>query len=112
MVGGRDYKTNEFNLATQAKRQAGSSFKTFTLLAALDEGYSPETNLNCTSKVKIGNWEVANYGNANYGTRSIESAFAVSSNTGFAELCTEIGPDKVSNRISRAFLPSRSVLKR
>ena len=42
MVGGRDYKTNEFNLATQAKRQAGSSFKTFTLLAALDEGYSPE----------------------------------------------------------------------
>ncbi|WP_251197589.1 transglycosylase domain-containing protein [Anaerotardibacter muris] len=95
MVGGRDFHTDEFNLATQAKRQAGSSFKTFTLLAALDEGYSPETNLNCTSKVKIGDWEVANYGNANYGTRSIESAFAVSSNTGFAELCTEIGPQKV-----------------
>ncbi len=95
MVGGRDFTTNEFNLATQAKRQAGSSFKTFTLLAALDEGISPETNLNCTSKVKINDWEVANYGNANYGTRSIESAFAVSSNTGFAELCTEIGPQKV-----------------
>ena len=97
MVGGRDYTTNEFNLATQAKRQAGSSFKTFTLLAALDEGISPDTNLNCTSKVKIDDWEVANYGNANYGTRSIESAFAVSSNTGFAELCTEIGPQKVAD---------------
>ena len=106
MVGGRDYKTNEFNLATQAKRQAGSSFKTFTLLAALDEGYSPETNLNCTSKVKIGNWEVANYGNANYGTRSIESAFAVSSNTGFAELCTEIGPDKVADMAHKCGIES------
>lgn len=106
MVGGRDYKTNEFNLATQAKRQAGSSFKTFTLLAALDEGYSPETNLNCTSKVKIGNWDVANYGNANYGTRSIESAFAVSSNTGFAELCTEIGPDKVAEMAHKCGIES------
>lgn len=106
MVGGRDYTTNEFNLATQAKRQAGSSFKTFTLLAALDEGISPETNLNCTSKVKIDNWEVANYGNANYGIRSIESAFAVSSNTGFAELCTEIGPQKVADMAHKCGIES------
>lgn len=106
MVGGRDYTQNEFNLATQAKRQAGSSFKTFTLLAALDEGISPETNLNCESKVKIGNWEVANYGNADYGTRSIESAFAVSSNTGFAELCTTIGPNKVADMAHKCGIES------
>lgn len=106
MVGGRDFQENEFNLATQAKRQAGSSFKTFTLLAALDDGISPETNLNCTSKVKIDNWEVANYGNANYGTRSIESAFAVSSNTGFAELCTEIGPQKVADMAHKCGIES------
>lgn len=106
MVGGRDYTTNEFNLATQAKRQAGSSFKTFTLLAALDEGISPEANLNCTSKVKINDWEVANYGNANYGIRSIESAFAVSSNTGFAELCTEIGPKKVADMAHKCGIES------
>lgn len=95
MVGGRDYDNDEFNLATQAKRQPGSSFKTFTLLAALNDGVSPETNLNCTSHVNIDGWEVENYGGSNYGTRSIASAFAVSSNTGFAELCTEIGPSKV-----------------
>ncbi len=95
MVGGRDYDNDEFNLATQAKRQPGSSFKTFTLLAALKDGVSPETNLNCTSHVNIDGWEVENYGGSNYGTRSIASAFAVSSNTGFAELCTEIGPSKV-----------------
>ena len=95
MIGGRDYDTNEFNLATQAERQPGSSFKTFTLLAALNDGVSPETNLNCTSHVNIDGWEVENYGGSNYGTRSVASAFAVSSNTGFAELCTEIGPQKV-----------------
>lgn len=97
MIGGRDYDTDEFNLATQAERQPGSSFKTFTLLAALNEGVSPQTNLNCTSHVNLDGWEVENYGGADYGVRSLESAFAVSSNTGFAQLVTEIGADKVVN---------------
>lgn len=97
MIGGRDYDTNEFNLATQAKRQPGSSFKTFTLLAALNEGVSPQTDLNCTSHVDLNGWSVENYGGSDYGVRSVASAFAVSSNTGFAELCTEIGADKVAN---------------
>ena len=60
------------------------SFKTFTLLAALNEGVSPETNLNCAGHVNINGWQVENYGGTDYGTRSIRSAFAVSSNTGFA----------------------------
>lgn len=97
MVGGRDYDQDEYNLATQAKRQPGSSFKTFTLLAALNDGISPDTNLNCTSHVNLNGWEVENYGGSNYGVRSIASAFAVSSNTGFAELCTKIGPQKVAD---------------
>ena len=95
MVGGRDYRVDEFNLATQARRQPGSSFKTFTLAAAMNEGISPETYVDCSSHVTIGNWEVSNIGGANYGTRTIRSAFAVSSNTGFARLITEIGADKV-----------------
>ncbi|MRR12657.1 penicillin-binding protein, partial [bacterium] len=37
MVGGRDWATNKFNFATQAKRQPGSSFKIFTLVTALEE---------------------------------------------------------------------------
>ena len=95
LIGGRDYDSNEYNLATQAKRQPGSSFKTFTLLAALNDGISPQTNLNCTSSVNLDGWKVENYGGTNYGIRSIASAFAVSSNTGFAQLCTKIGADKV-----------------
>ena len=106
LIGGRDYDTNEFNLATQAKRQPGSSFKTFTLLAALNEGVSPETNLNCAGHVNINGWQVENYGGTDYGTRSIRSAFAVSSNTGFAELCTKIGPEKVADMAKKCGIES------
>ena len=95
LVGGRDYDKDQFNLATQAKRQPGSAFKTFTLLAALKEGISPQASVQCPSVATFGNWTVHSYGNASYGTRSIASAFAVSSNTGFAQLCVEVGADKV-----------------
>ncbi len=43
MVGGPDFKTKPFNLATQGHRQPGSSIKPFTLLTALEEGISPYT---------------------------------------------------------------------
>ncbi len=43
MVGGPNFDTTPFNLATQGHRQPGSSIKPFTLLTALEEGISPET---------------------------------------------------------------------
>ena len=43
MVGGPDFQTQPFNLATQGHRQPGSSIKPFTLITALEEGISPET---------------------------------------------------------------------
>ena len=95
LIGGKDYDTDEYNLATQARRQPGSSFKTFTLLAALNKGISPTTNLDCQAHVDINGWKVENYGGSDYGTRTISSAFAISSNTGFAQLVTEIGPQSV-----------------
>ena len=97
MVGGRDYEESEWNLATQAQRPAGSSFKTFTLVAALEDGISPSTLVNCNSSITIDDWEVANINYRNYGTRSIARAFAVSSNTGFARLITAVGADKVAD---------------
>ena len=51
MVGGRDYNQTPFNLATEAERQPGSSFKAFDLAAALEDGISPESVW--TSKPKI-----------------------------------------------------------
>ncbi|MDD5893207.1 MAG: transglycosylase domain-containing protein, partial [Coriobacteriaceae bacterium] len=60
MVGGKDYGASQFNLATQMSRQAGSSFKTFTLLAALQAGVDPDnTYINADSPATIGtNWTV------------------------------------------------------
>ncbi len=42
MVGGRDYDASKFNRATQASRQAGSSFKPFVYTAAIDQGAEPD----------------------------------------------------------------------
>ena len=43
MVGGRDFKDNQFNRATQSRRQPGSSFKPIIYAAAIDKGYTPAT---------------------------------------------------------------------
>lgn len=106
IVGGKNYKKDQYNLATQAQRQAGSSFKTFTLLAALEDGVSPSTTLNCSSKCTIDGWNVENFDGANYGTRSLASAFEVSSNTGFARLVTYLGPEKVVDVAERCGIKS------
>ena len=42
IVGGRDYENSQFNRATDAMRQPGSSFKPFVYLAALLNGYTPD----------------------------------------------------------------------
>lgn len=106
MVGGRDYRTDQFNLVTQASRQAGSSFKAFTLAAAIEDGINPATMIDCTSPAQLGSWKVENIDNNDYGIRSIQSAFAVSSNTGFARLCQEIGADKVVQMAKRLGITS------
>ena len=45
MVGGVDFSSTKYNLATQGARQSGSSFKTFVLAAALERGYSPNDTI-------------------------------------------------------------------
>ncbi len=96
MVGGRDYHEDQYNLATQARRQPGSSFKLFTLVAALREGMNPQTYLNCNSPMTFSpTWTVQNFNNTSYGTISVAQAFAYSSNTGFVQIAEAIGPDKI-----------------
>lgn len=96
MVGGKSYAESQFNLATQAYRQPGSSFKLFTLVAALQEGMSPGVSINCNSPMQFSpTWKVQNFGNSSYGNISLANAFAVSSNTGFVQVIQAIGADKV-----------------
>ena len=128
MVGGKDFYSDQFNIATQGSRQPGSAFKAFTLATAIKQGINPSTLIDCTSPAIFGSsgeelsgyaasgtstystydytgtsssssnvWRVENFGGADYGIRSIQSAFAVSSNTGFARLIREVGAQNVVN---------------
>ena len=100
MVGGQHYGNNaeagesQVNTAI-ARRQAGSTFKAFTLLAAMLDGMSPSTLINCNSPLTIGTWPVSNIYNSQYGTVTLARATEVSSNTGYAQVITAIGVDKL-----------------
>ena len=98
MVGGGDYDISQVNIATGTGgggRQAGSTFKAFTLAAAIEKGISPQTRIDCSSpmtKEVDGREQTSeNFDNIDYGVRTIQSATAVSANTGYLRLSEEIG---------------------
>ncbi len=102
MVGGSDFYADQWNIAVQGGRPTGSSFKAFTLAAAIEAGISPKTAIDCSNPVTLENGQtVNNFGNANYGTRSLEDATAVSSNTGYYRLTERIGVDKLIDMAHR-----------
>lgn len=91
MIGGKDFNTDQFNVATSSTgRMMGSTAKAFTLTDAIEKGISPQTMMNCGSSVKVGEGayaaEIYNYGKQSYGTLSIANMTAVSSNTGYVRL--------------------------
>ena len=106
MVGGKDFYANQWNLAAQAKRQPGSSFKTFTLVTALEQGISPSTSVSCSAGLELNGYKVENYGGSEYGVRTIAGAFAVSSNTGFVRICAAVGPENVVEMAHRLGITS------
>ena len=102
IVGGKDFNADQYNLATQAHRQPGSSFKTFTLVACIENQLDPfHTYVGCPSTITLDSWTVSNDSFFNYGTQTVASAFAVSSNTAFARLCTWVSPTKVAEVAKR-----------
>ncbi|MEL6298941.1 MAG: PBP1A family penicillin-binding protein [Pseudomonadota bacterium] len=82
LVGGIDYGDNQFNRATRARRQPGSSFKTYVYAAALANGYRMNQSLR-DSTVRCGRWSPKNYnGSSGSGRRvSMTDAFRRSLNT-------------------------------
>lgn len=108
MVGGKDYNASQFNLATQMSRQAGSSFKTFTLLAALQAGVDPDnTYINADSPATIGtNWTVNNSEGEGGGYMSIREATTYSVNTVYGRLIHGIGAQSVVDMAHAAGITS------
>lgn len=98
MVGGRDYQTQKFNLATQAQRQPGSAFKPFVLTAAIEKGISVNKAYDSTPgtfKTDGGPWKVNNSEGRGRGMLPLRQATAFSVNAVFARLMLEVGPTKV-----------------
>ncbi len=60
MIGGRNYTESQFNRAVAARRQPGSAFKPFVYLAALENGYTPDSPL-MDAPVNIKGWRPENY---------------------------------------------------
>ncbi|HDP69437.1 MAG TPA: PBP1A family penicillin-binding protein [Actinobacteria bacterium] len=98
MVGGRDFNTQKFNLAVQGKRQAGSSFKTFVLATAIEEGFSPSKVYESgptTIKLPGKDWKVTNYAGGGSGPMTIWQGTIKSVNGVYARLMMDVGAEKV-----------------
>ncbi len=80
MVGGRDYGVSQFNRATDALRQPGSSFKPYVYAAALMAGYKP-TTIVVDGPICIGNWCPKNYSGGYSGSVPLVNALMRSLNT-------------------------------
>ncbi|PWE58163.1 penicillin-binding protein [Metarhizobium album] len=80
MVGGRDYGESQFNRATKALRQPGSSFKVYTYAAAMEKGMTPQTVIS-DGPITWRGWSPQNYGRSYAGRVTLAVALAKSINT-------------------------------
>ena len=103
---------NQFNLLSQARRQPGSTFKTFVLTAAVEQGINPDSTYYVSAPFTYkthpaGNcedgtwWCVHTYANDYYGWSSIRSATLRSDNSVYAQLTLDVTPEKVADMARR-----------
>jgi penicillin-binding protein 1A len=125
MVGGLDYHSQAFNIATEGARQPGSAFKPFTLVTALEDGISPETTFtsapqhlpyrvkfkNKRGKTVIKNdiFDVQNYQNEYGGVRSIFSGTTFSDNAVYSQLGMRVGPANVAETAHKMGIPTSAL---
>ncbi len=100
LIGGRDYNASKFNRAAQAKRQPGSSFKSFVYAAALEDGFTPGT-IRIDQPTEIAGWAPENYTKRFRGPMSLREALKLSINTIAAQVGAEIGPTRVASLATR-----------
>ncbi|GAB5458740.1 MAG: multimodular transpeptidase-transglycosylase PbpC [Henriciella sp.] len=100
LYGGRDYLENQFNRATQAKRQPGSAFKPFVFAAALEAGLSPY-DVRIDELVTFDKWTPQNFNRAYMGPVTVSEALRDSLNTVAAILGQEVGEDKIISLAER-----------
>ena len=100
MVGGTDYASAPYNRAVTAKRQAGSAWKPFVYLTALEAGRTPDMTV-VDEPVLFGTWSPQNYSGTYAGEVTLERAVAQSTNTVAVRLADEVGRANVAATAKR-----------
>ncbi|MDP3896197.1 MAG: PBP1A family penicillin-binding protein, partial [Mesorhizobium sp.] len=96
IVGGRDYGESQFNRATKAERQTGSSFKPYVYATAMEHGFTPDSVVS-DGPITWGKWSPKNYGRSYSGRMTLTTALVKSVNTVPVRLAKDhlgIGPIK------------------
>lgn len=110
MYGGKDYLARQLNDATQSIALAGSTFKVFALVAALEDGIPLTSKWNGDSPQTFDDlgkpYKVANYGNEQWGQVNLLKATSHSVNTIYVPLGIKVGPNKVVDAARRAGIPT------
>jgi len=113
MYGGADYQARQFNSATDAQMQAGSTMKPFALIAALQQGISTTTRFDGNSPLAVSGLGraggISNEGNTDYGMVDLRRATAKSINTVFVGLNQRIGPKATYDAAVAAGLPATTL---
>jgi penicillin-binding protein 1A len=107
MVGGYSFSLSNFNRATQAMRQPGSSFKPFVYATALENGYTPSRvvadapiTLQGASADEV--WRPQNYNRKFYGSLTLRRGLELSRNTMTVRLAQSVGMKKIVDMAQRA----------
>lgn len=98
LVGGYDWVSSQFDRATQAHRQVGSSIKPFIYASAIEAGLTPVDHLTdgpFSVQTATGTWTPANYGNQYLGDVTLMTALAFSLNTISVQLTVRVGLDRL-----------------
>lgn len=105
LTGGFSYDRSQFNRATQAKRQPGSSIKPFVYAAALDNGYTPSSVvLDAPVEIKLRSgetWKPSNYTNKFYGPSTLRRGIEFSRNVMTVRLAQDMGIKKFKGLTER-----------
>lgn len=98
--GGNDYQKSQFNRAIYAKRQPGSSFKTFIYLTAFENGFKPDDVFE-DKKITLGTWIPDNYESSYFGDVTLKMAFAKSLNSVAVQLAQKLDRKAIVSTASR-----------
>ena len=96
MYGGWNFKTRQFNYATNSIRQAGSTMKPFVLAQALNDGISIESVYPGPAELIVDGEDFDNYDNASYGPLTLMDATRLSVNTIYVQLMQQVQPKRVA----------------